>query len=79
MSVIRSGGCQEVCAEIRKRLETLDVLKPQDVRHGPLFEALEKCTLVTNEDLEILLTSTLAWVGECAPAMTDAVVKKYRK
>lgn len=58
MAISRPGGCQEVCQEVRSRLEKTGLLTIQEVKHGPLFEALDKCVIVRKDDLrEVLRTS----------------------
>lgn len=51
MAITRSGGCQEVCQEVRNRLGKADLINPQEIKHGPVFEGLEKCVIVRKEDL----------------------------
>jgi hypothetical protein len=57
----RTNDCAGVCAEVRERLVKVGLIGPEVVRHGPVYEALDKVVLVTKEDLAKLAE---AWIKE---------------
>jgi hypothetical protein len=59
MPVNQAGGCEEVCRIVRERLEKIKVLMHTEVRHRPLFDALDRCTLIPTVDLMQLKNACL--------------------
>lgn len=52
MPINRTGSCQEVCRIVRLKLEKSGALRVQDVKHGPLFDALDQVTIVPTADIQ---------------------------
>lgn len=47
----RTNDCAGVCAEVRERLVKVNLIGPEVVRHGPVFESLDQVVFVTRVDL----------------------------